>query len=396
MANMAEVIDWKVQLFKLNYDEREYAAVEDVLKSGWLTMGQRIMDFEAAFGNLLGQGAKCLAVANGTAALHIAVLAAGVGIGDEVIVPSLTFIADLNAVRVTGGEAVLADLTSKSDWAMDPADIEGKINGKTKAVLIVHYAGYACDMDAILSICRKNKLALIEDCAHAPGGDYKGQKLGTFGDLSAWSFFSNKNLAVGEGGMVVTKDGALYQKCKNLRSHGMTVASFDRMKGRAVSYDVLEPGFNYRMDEIRASLGLVQLQKLANSNKRRGELTMRYFARLDAMEGVALVPFRQFDRGLPTWHIMPILLDEGVDRMKVVESMKEDGIQTSIHYPSIQSFTAYRDRVGPTPLAQYISEHELTLPLYPTMTDEEVDLVCDALAKAIRSRKAGKTPAGSM
>jgi dTDP-4-amino-4,6-dideoxygalactose transaminase len=380
---MAGVVDWKVQLFKLNYDEREYSAVIDILKSGWLTMGQRIMDFEGAYEQLLGEGAKCTAVSNGTAALHIAVLATGVGRGDEVIVPSLTFIADLNAVRVAGGEVILADILSKSDWTMDPVDIERKITKKTKAILIVHYAGYACDMDSIVSLCKKYKVALIEDCAHAPGGEYHGRKLGTFGDLSAWSFFSNKNLAVGEGGMVVTRDIGLYQKCKNLRSHGMTVASFDRMKGRAVSYDVLEPGFNYRMDEMRAALGLVQLKKLAESNKRRGEITDRYFSHLDAMGEKIEIPFRHFERGLPTWHIMPILLDESVDRMKVIDSMKEEGIQTSIHYPSIQSFTAYKERVSETSRAQYVSEHELTLPLYPTMTDEEVDLVCEALGRAL-------------
>ncbi len=375
-------MDWKVQLFKLNYDEREYSAVQGVLESGWLTMGQKTLDFEEAFSRELGQDARCVAVANGTAALHIAILAAGVLPGDEVIVPSLTFIADLNAVRVSGGQVVLADITSKSDWSMDPADIERKITRKTKAVLIVHYAGYACDMDAILAICKKHDLKLIEDCAHAPGGEYAGRKLGTFGDLSAWSFFSNKNLAVGEGGMVVTRDPALYQTCKNLRSHGMTVASFDRIKGRAVSYDVLEPGFNYRIDEVRAALGLVQLSKLADSNRRRGEITARYFSRLDRIPGLT-VPFRNFDRGLPTWHILPVLLPEGADRMKIVESMKADGVQTSIHYPSIQSFTAYKDRVGPTPLSQYVSDHELTLPLYPGMSDADVDLVCASFEKAL-------------
>ncbi len=379
--NMA-INPWKVQLFQLNYDDREYSAVLETLKSGWITMGQRTIDFEEAYGKFLGEETKCVAVSNGTAALHIAVLAAGVGPGDEVIVPSLTFIADLNAVRVSGGNVVLADISSKSDWAMDPKDIERKITKKTKAVLIVHYAGYACDMDIIVDLCKRHNLALIEDCAHAPGGTYKGRKLGTFSDFSAWSFFSNKNLAVGEGGMVVTRDPELYKKCRNLRSHGMTVASFDRMKGRAVTYDVMEPGFNYRIDEVRAALGLVQLGKLPEANARRREITKRYFGRLDGLSGLSL-PFRCFDRGDPTYHIMPTLLGEGVDRLKVIDAMRVEGIQTSIHYPAIQSFTAYRDIVGPTPLAQYVSEHEITLPLYPTMTDEDVDLVCDALERAI-------------
>jgi len=378
---MSNLIQWKVQLFKLNYDEREYTAVMDTLKSGWITMGQRTIDFEEAYAKELGEGTQCLAVANGTAALHIAVLACGVTPGDEVIVPSLTFISDLNVVSVSGAKVVISDVSSFSDWTMDPADIEAKITPKTKAVMIVHYAGYACDIDAIVDICKRHNLKLIEDCAHANGGTYKGRKLGTFGDVSAWSFFSNKNLAVGEGGMVATRDPALYKTCKNLRSHGMTVASFDRMKGRAATYDVLEPGFNYRIDEMRASLGLVQLAKLPEANASRAARVARYFARLDRMQDYLSVPFRHFDRGTPTYHIMPILLHENIDRAKLIDLMKEDGIQTSIHYPSIQSFTAYKDRVGPTPKSQFISEHELTLPLYPTMTDEEVDLVCDSLEK---------------
>jgi dTDP-4-amino-4,6-dideoxygalactose transaminase len=277
---------------------------------------------------------------------------------------------------------VLADVTSLSDWAMDPADIERKITPRTKAVLIVHYAGYACDMDAITAICKRHGLPLIEDCAHAPGGEYQGRKLGTFGEVSAWSFFTNKNLSVGEGGMVVTRDPALFQKCKNLRSHGMTVASFDRMAGRANTYDVVEPGLNYRLDEMRAALGLVQLDKLGEANQSRKRLTERYFARLDKIPKLS-VPFRHFDRGTPTWHILPILLDEGVNRQAVIDGLKQAGVQSSIHYPAIQEFTAYRDCLGEVPLAREISKRELTLPMYPTMTDAEVDWVCGALDKIL-------------
>ena len=381
---MAENINWKVQLFKLNFDETEISAVTETLRSGWITMGQKTLDFETAYERELGGGVKALAVSNGTAALHISVLAAGIKPGDEVIVPALTFIADLNSVYVSGGKVVLADITSDEDFSMDPEDIERKITPKTKALMIVHYAGYSCDMDAITDICRRKNLVLIEDCAHAPGGEYKGKKLGTFGDLSAWSFFSNKNISVGEGGMVVTKDPALYQKCKNLRSHGMTVASFDRIKGRAVSYDVVEPGFNYRIDEMRSALGLVQLSKLKKANKRREEITKQYFRTLKEVKEISF-PFINQDRGLPTYHIMPTLLNRRVDRTKLIESLKKDGIQTSIHYPSIQSFTAYKDIVEPTPKAQAVCERELTLPLYPSMTDEEVGFVCDSLLKNIKT-----------
>jgi dTDP-4-amino-4,6-dideoxygalactose transaminase len=376
-------IMWRVQLFKLNYDEQEQQAVKEVLDSAWLTMGQKTLDFESAFADFLGHNSQCLAVSNGTAALHLSLLACGVQPGDEVITPSLTFIADQNVTWCLGASNVLADITSMVDWSMDPEEIESCITNRTKAVMVVHYAGYACDMERIVDICRRHNLYLIEDCAHAPGADYKSRPLGTFGDVSAFSFFSNKNLSVGEGGMVVTRDPELYKKVKGLRSHGMTVPSFDRYKGRAASYDIIMPGFNYRIDEIRSALGLVQLRKLDVSNEKRKEVTNYYFKRLDEISKIT-IPYRQFSRGKPNYHIMPILLPEKTDRDKVIESMKEEGIQTSIHYPAIQDFTAYKGKANTTPKAEYVSAHELTLPLYPTMSFEEVDIVCVSLIKGLR------------
>lgn len=378
-------MDWKVQLFKLNYDEQEQAAVKEVLDSAWITMGQKTQDFESAFASYLGEGVKTLAVANGTAALHMAVLALGIGAGDEVITPALTFIADQNVVTMAGAKNVLADITSYDDWSMNPEDIEAKITPKTKAVMIVHYAGFACDIDAICGICKRYNLNLIEDCAHTPGADYNGRALGTFGDISCFSFFTNKNLSVGEGGMVVTKSDEILEKLRGLRSHGMTVPSFDRFKGRAITYDVSMAGLNYRIDEMRSALGLVQLKKLDDANEARTRLVQHYYERLDGVAGVR-IPFRHFTRGKPNFHIMPVMLADGIDRVAVIESMKADGIQTSIHYPVIQEFTAYKGIVNDTPKAQYVSEHELTLPLYPTMTETEVDLVCDALVKALNAQ----------
>jgi dTDP-4-amino-4,6-dideoxygalactose transaminase len=204
--------------------------------------------------------------------------------------------------------------------------------------------------------------------------------MGTFGDIAAFSFFSNKNIAVGEGGMVVTPNEQLYMKLKSLRSHGMSVQSFDRYEGRASSYDVESPGLNYRIHEISSALGLVQLQKLEEANNKRKELVEHYFKRLEDIPSIT-IPYRQFSRGKPNYHIMPILLSDLVDRNAIIESMKQDGVQTSIHYPAIQRFTAYRNKVNQTPKAEYVSAHELTLPLYPSMTHEEVDIVCDALIK---------------
>jgi dTDP-4-amino-4,6-dideoxygalactose transaminase len=376
------VLMWRVQLFKLNYDERELQAVKEVLDSAWLTMGQKTLDFESAFADFLGHNLQCLAISNGTAALHLALLACGIRPGDEVITPSLTFIADQNVTLFLGASNVLADITSLDDWSMDPLEIESHITSKTKAVMVVHYAGYACEMEKIVDICKRHKLYLIEDCAHTPGADYKGRPLGTFGDVAAFSFFSNKNLSVGEGGMAVTANPEIYKGLKQLRSHGMSVPSFDRYKGRSVSYDVESPGLNYRIDEMRSALGLVQLKKLDEANSKRKQLVEYYFSRLDNISSIS-IPFRHFSRGKPNYHIMPILLSDKIDRKQFIENLKQDGVQTSIHYPAIQGFTAYKGRVNSTPKAEYVASHELTLPLYPTMTFKEVDIVCNALEKGL-------------
>ena len=185
---------WKVQLFKLNYDQRELDAVRDTVASGWLTMGERTTEFESKFSSFLGHGVDCIAVANGTAALHMALLALGIGDGDEVIIPGLTFVADANVVRIVGAKPVLADCTSLDDWNISASTIENCITPRTKAVLVVHYAGYPCDMPSILELCRSRGLKLIEDVAHAPGATIDGRSCGTWGDIGCFSFFSNKNL----------------------------------------------------------------------------------------------------------------------------------------------------------------------------------------------------------
>ncbi len=376
-------MEWKVQLFKLNYDQREADAVADVIRSGWLTMGERTVAFEREFAAYLGAGAKAAAVSNGTAALHLALLALDIGPGDEVIVPAQTFVADINAVMLVGATPVMADCTSFEDWNMDPADIERKITDRTRAVLIVHYAGVPCDMDAIVSLCQRKGLKLIEDCAHAPGASYKGRSMGTFGDVGCWSFFTNKNLSVGEGGMVTTCSDDLDREMRYLRSHGMTTLTLDRHKGRAVTYDVVRPGLNYRIDEMRAALGLVQLAKLDAANASRRKIVEAYRREIGGLEGVAL-PFPDRDDRVASSHIFPILLREGIERLEVVESLKADGVQSSIHYPAIHHFTAYSGMdLGATPIADEVAKRELTLPLYPDMTEGDVQVVADALRKAL-------------
>ena len=377
---------WDIQLFKLNFDDREISAAADVVAGGWLSMGEKIASFEESFGNFLGNGAHCKAVANGTAALHMALLALDVKPGDEVIIPSITFVADANVVKLVGANPILADATSLNDWNMSADSIKDLITEKTKAVILVHYAGYPCqDIKAISELCRDKGIGLIEDVAHAPGAKVDGKLCGTFGDVGCFSFFSNKNLSIGEGGMVSTLDEKLNKKLGYLRSHGMTTLTLDRHKGRAITYDVAQSGLNYRMDEIRAAIGLVQLDKLVAGNDRRGELTAHY--RTNFSSSSVSVPFENEPSNLHSvYHILPVLLPKNADRVSVIEQLKKNRIQTSIHYPPFWNFSAFKGEFSPedAPITAEICSRQLTLPLYPTMTNREVDQVTEALLKALK------------
>jgi len=374
---------WKVQLFELNFDSGEAQAATDVIESRWITMGEKTREFETKFSAMLGGDVSCAAVSSCTAALHLALLSCGVGRGDEVIIPALTFVADINVVEMVGATAVLADCESESNWNVSATTIAKSITDRTKAVIVVHFAGYPCDMDEIVSLCQKHDIRLIEDVAHAPGAMYKERACGTFGDFGCFSFFTNKNLSIGEGGMLSTSSKALDQKVRYFRAHGMTSLTLDRFKGRAISYDVAQPGLNYRIDEIRSAIGLVQLDKLAEGNRQRKAIVERYIELLKDLKGLK-IPFVDSLDCEPSYHIFIVLLDHGIDRIKVINSMKEDGVQTSIHYPSFREFSAYKgNEFGPTPIADVVSERVLTLPLYPTMTFEQVDLVVKSLKTAV-------------
>jgi len=376
---------WAIQLFKLNFDRREVDAVSKVVSGGWLSMGEEISSFETNFASFLGESVFCKAVSNGTAALHMALLALEVGRGDEVIIPSLTFVADVNVVNLVGATPKLADATSLHDWNMSLESVEQQITEKTKAIIVVHYAGYPCsEIMAISQLCRDKGIGLIEDVAHAPGATVNGKVCGTFGDVGCFSFFSNKNLSIGEGGMVSTLDVELNRKLGYLRSHGMTTLTLDRHKGRAITYDVAQPGLNYRMDEMRAAIGAVQLDKLPAGNARRGELTERY--RRNLRGSAVSIPFGdQPSNATSVYHILPVLLPESADRIAVIGALKEKRIQSSIHYPPFWDFTAYKGQFSPndSPVTADICRRQLTLPLFPTMTEHEVDQVCNALLAAL-------------
>ena len=374
---------WKVQLFQLNYNQREPQAVKDVVDSGWITMGERTKKFEKSFSEMIGEGVHSVALSSATAALHISLLALGIKEGDEVIIPALTFVADINVVRMVGATPVLADCSDFNDWNMSAETIAKQITKKTKAVIVVHFAGYPCQMDEILELCNDKGIALIEDVAHAPDAKYKGRNCGSFGEYGCFSFFTNKNLSIGEGGMLVTKDDNLAQQARYFRSHGMTALTLDRHKGRAISYDVAQSGLNYRIDEMRSALGLIQLEKLKDANEQRKRLVERYIDRLKDNRKIS-IPFLDLPNIESVYHIFPILLDVEIDRVWLIGKLKEDGIQSSIHYPAFRDFTAFKDiGLNSAPIAEEIATRELTLPLYPTMSFDEVDLVCGSLNKIL-------------
>lgn len=375
-------MEWRVPLADLDYGLEEERAVIDVLRSKWLTMGERTAAFEAAFANLTG-AKHAVAVSNATQALHLACQALGVGPGDEVIVPSLTFVATANAVLYCGGEVRFAEVIGPEDLTIDPASIEAHITPKTKAIIPMHYAGYPCRMPEIIALAQKHSLGVIEDAAHAPGASLDGRALGTWGEIGCFSFFSNKNLPTGEGGMLTTDRDDLAEKLRLLRSHGMTTLTYERHKGHAFSYDVVDLGYNDRIDEIRAALGLAQLDKLVRNNARRRALTQSYWDSL-ADTGLTL-PFKDVDRGQPACHILPVLLPEGADRQAFMTGLRDAGVQSSIHYRPIHTFSYYVERYGEQtlPLTEAVAAREVTLPLYPTMGKLEVDLVIEVVGLSI-------------
>ncbi len=374
---------WAVPYFDLVLGDLEREAVMEVLEDGWLSMGPRIGRFERAFAEaheLAPEGA--VAVSNCTVALHLALAALGVGPGDEVIVPALTFVADANAVVQCGARPVFADVVGEDDWTLDPGDVAAKVTPRTKAIIAVHFAGYPCRMEALRAICREHDIALVEDAAHAPlSRDDEGRMLGTVGDIGCFSFFSNKNMTTGEGGMIVSRDPALLEKVRSLRSHGMTSSSYQRFRGHAFAYDVVDPGFNYRMDEMRAALGIVQLAKLPGAHAARRRHVLHYREKVaDRLPGVG-VPFADRD-GQYGFHVFPVLLPAGTDREAVMRGMATAGVQTSIHYRPIHTFSAYE---GATQLAvtDAIAPRILSLPLFPTMRGTQIDFVVDALTQAL-------------
>jgi dTDP-4-amino-4,6-dideoxygalactose transaminase len=373
-----------IPLFDVRLADTEIAAVSETLRSGWLTMGPRTQDFEDSFKEHLGTR-HAVAVSSCTAALHLAYLAAGVGPGDEVIVPSITFVATAAAVRYCGATPVPAEIVGPHDFGLDPADVARRITPRTRAVCAVHYAGYAADVTRLGEVCDAAGVALVEDAAHAPSATPVGseRKLGTLGLAGCFSFFSNKVLSCGEGGLLATDDDEVAALARSRRSHAMTSGTWDRHRGHSTGYDVVELGFNYRLDEPRAALLCERLKGLDDDIARRRLLVRRYRELLADLPGVA-VPYPNEAVASSSCYVMPIVVEDATLRDPLRAWMLEHrAVQTSVLYPAIHEFTAYEGTSESLPKSELAARTQLTLPLYPHLSEAQQDRVVSALADGL-------------
>jgi len=358
--------------------EAEKEALCAVIDSNWLTMGDRVARFERDFA-ALHDAPGAVAVGSCTAGLHLCLAALGVGPGDEVLVPSLTFVATANAVLYAGASPVFVDIERETSPHIALGDAEARCTSRTKAVIVMHYGGYLVDLPAWRSFADDRGLFLIEDAAHAAGT----ADVGRFSDASAFSFFTNKNMTTAEGGMVLARNESTLDLMRRMRSHGMTTGTLDRHRGHAYSYDVTTLGYNYRMDELRAAVGTVQLERLPGWNRRRNELSRRYREKLARELPEIEIPFNGNHETAA--HLMPVLLPASADRGKVMGALREHGIQTSIHYPPIHLFSYYRNLFPDItlPVTEAFCSRELSLPLHPSLDDDDLGRVVSTIKDAL-------------
>ncbi len=369
-----------IPVFDLRVSAEDLEAVAGTLRSGWLTMGPRTQEFETAFAAAIGVR-HGVAVANCTAALHLAYLAAGIGPGDEVIVPSYTMVATAAAVLYTGATPVFADVVGLDEPLIDADHVEALIGERTKAVVAMHFGGYAAAVDRLAKLCRARGLVLIEDAAHSPLATLAGRSLGTWGLAGAFSFFSNKVLCAGEGGLLATDDDAVAAFARSRRSHAMTTGSWDRHRSGPSHYDVPALGFNYRIDEPRCALLLSRLQRLESEVARRRAITRRYRRLLAELPGL-IVPFSDASVETSSCYVMAVMVTNPDKQHSLRLALREThGVQTSIFYPAIHEFTAYRSRFPgiSLPHTELAARSEITLPLFPHLTEAQQDRVVAAL-----------------
>lgn len=365
-------------------DDDDIAAVADVLRSDWLTTGPVVERFEQRFADFVG-ARHAVAVANGTAALHLAMLVSGVGPGDEVIVPTLTFAASANCVRYVGGRVVFADV-QEDTLLVDPAHVESLITGRTRAIVAVDYAGLPCDLDALRALCVRNNLLLIEDACHAPGATYRGRRVGSIADLSTFSFHPVKHLTTAEGGMVTTDDDRWAGALRRFRNHGIATDHRQREARGTWEYDMEVLGFNYRLNDMQCALGISQLGKLQRWLAHRRAIAAEYTRQLGSLPvELQRVPA---DRE-HAWHLFPVRVrgdDVATLRARVYGELRRSGIGVNVHYRPVHLHSYYRDlgyRSGSAPVAERAYDGLLSLPMWHGMTLKDVERVAHALVTAL-------------
>lgn len=375
-------MDYKIPLFDLNFGEEEIQAVIETIRSKWISTGPKCEELENLFIEMF-KVRYAVSLSNCTDALHLACITCGIGIGDEVLCPSLTFAASVNCIRYVGATPVFCDIVGIEHLNIDPEDIKRKITSKTKAIIVVHLAGFPAKMDEIMAIAKEHNLKVIEDACHGPLSEYKGQKIGTIGDVATFSFFSNKNISTGEGGMLITNNEEIAKRARLLRSHGMTTMSYQRAKGHATVYDIVDLGYNFRMDDIRASIGCVQMRKLQTDLEKRACVRSKYVEELSKIEGL-VVPFADNTEFVSNY-IMPVVLVNSTKdkREEVRNNIHASGIQTSNHYPAIHKFSIYKNYGAVLPQTEYVADNEITLPMYADLTNEQIEFIVQTVNTAI-------------
>jgi dTDP-4-amino-4,6-dideoxygalactose transaminase len=371
--------------------DAEVDAVVETLRSGWLAPGPRVRRFEEDFAAFTG-AKHAIALDSATAGMHLALIASGIGSGDEVITTPMTFAATVNVAIHAGATPVLADI-GIDDYCIDPAAIERAITPRTKAIMPVHHGGSACRMDAITEIARKHSLLVVEDAAHALGTHIDGRSIGTFGDATVFSFYPTKNVTSGRGGMLTTDNDALAERCRLLALHGMSNDAWDRYTDRGSwAYQVLAAGYNYTMSDFQAALGHAQFSRLDDFQRRRREIATVFNERLAALPEIVLPVERQGTTH--AWHLYVVRLRPEmltISRDEFIVKMKERGVGTSVHFIPIHHHPYYRETYGwapgDFPVADRAFETMVSLPLYTRMTGAAVDRVATAVEEIVRGHR---------
>ncbi|MCB0056669.1 MAG: UDP-4-amino-4,6-dideoxy-N-acetyl-beta-L-altrosamine transaminase [Caldilineaceae bacterium] len=368
-------------------DEDDIAAVVEVLRSDWLTTGPKVAEFETAFAQVTGVK-EAVAVSNGTAALHAAMYAIGIGPGDEVLVPAMTFAASANCVVYQGGTPVFVDVDSDM-LLFDPEQVEAKITPRTKAIIAVDYAGQPCDYDRLRVIADRHGLKLVADACHALGGSYKGRPVGSLADLSTFSLHPVKPITTGEGGMITTDDPALAQRMRVFRNHGITSDHRQREQQGSWFYEMVDLGYNYRLTDFQCALGLSQLRKLPGWVLRRREIAQRYDAAFTSIAG--LQPLTVRPDVVHAYHLYMVRAKSeeiGLSRAQVFAALRAEGIGVNVHYIPVHLHPFYRRRfaTGPglCPIAENAYEDLITLPMFPAMNDADVHDTIQAVGDVVK------------